>query len=133
GSRTDVGVAALDGDATASIEADLGSGMRHVVPVDGKARARDIGAARDADALPAPDLPAPLGEVRPSLKRIEALAQAHRGDPELVDGPAVGWLEDPLAVFERIEAEIFGDLVDLALAAVARLRRDVPQTETGLP
>src|SRR5205823_6575812 len=98
---------------------------------DGQPRARDVRAAGEADALAASELPAPLRVVRRALQRIEAFTQTHRSDAEVVDGAAVRRLQDRLPVLERIEAEVLGDLVDLAFKPVARLRRAMPALRTA--
>src|SRR5438445_55416 len=76
-------------------------------------------------------LPAPLRVARRSLQRVQAFAEAHRRDPEVVDRAAVRRLQDLLSILEWIEIEVFGDLVDLALEAVARLCRAVPALRTA--
>ncbi len=67
----------------------------------------------------------PRAEVRALSGPLEALAQAHRGDPQVVHGAGVRGLQDALAVRERIEPEVRRDLVQLHLERVPRLRRPV--------
>src|SRR5439155_13577834 len=102
-------------------DADLGPRVRHLVPVDGETGTRDVRAARYSDALPPRELPVLLAELRRALKCVKAFAETHRGDAQVVHRPAVRWLKDALAVLERIEPEVVGDLVDLTLEAIARL------------
>src|SRR5256712_854615 len=121
----DLARAAHDRHAAAAIDPDLRARVGHLVPVDGEAGARDVRAARDADALAPRQLPVLLAELRGALQGVEAFAKAHRRDAQLVHGPAVRRLEDALPVLERIEPQVHGDLVELALEPVPRLRRAV--------
>ena len=108
----DLGRAARDRHAAAAIERDDRSRVRHVVPVDGEARAGDVRAPGEAHAAAAR-----LGsvvEARRLRHALDALAQAHGRDPELVHGLAVRRLEVDAAQLGRIEGEVRGDLVHLA-------------------
>src|SRR5262249_57364354 len=48
----DVGRATQHADATATVGAKDDAGMRHAVPVDGRARARHVRRARESDTAP---------------------------------------------------------------------------------
>src|SRR5207253_8303274 len=95
-------------------------------PVDRQPRAGDVGAAGRADPLAGHALGALSLPPRPITHRGEALAEAHRRDPQIVDRAAVRGLQDAQAVLDRVEAQVHRDLVELALEREARLRRAVP-------
>src|SRR3989449_9608488 len=72
-SLADVGGAAENGDAAAAVSAGDDARVRHVVPVDRRAGAREVRGAGDADSLlgTPPDAPA---EPIPFLAPASALA-----------------------------------------------------------
>ena len=113
--------AAHHGHAAAAVDADLRARVRHRIPVDRQTRARDVRAAGDADALAlrqALALRVPAGRLS---HRLQAIAEAHGRDAQVVHGAAVRRLQHPQPVLDRVEAELRRDLVELALERVPRL------------
>ena len=131
GALTDLRRTAHDRHAAAAIDADLRSGVGHLVPVDRQPGTGDVGAAGESQALSPTERAAALRESGCPLQRVEALAKPHRRDAKLVDGAAVGGLQDRLAVLKGVETEVLGDLVELALESVTRLRRSVAALRTA--
>src|SRR2546427_379460 len=86
----DVGRAAEDGHPAAPVDLDHDAGVRHVVPVDGQARPREIRGRREADPPPGWELPGLLPPSRRRHHPVDALAEAGGRDREVVDRLAVG-------------------------------------------
>src|SRR5262249_58193890 len=109
------------------------AGMRHAVPVDGRARARHVRRARESDTAPLRPAPprgglpaAPLVSPARCLDHlVDALTEANGGD-----GQVVGCLGERLAHaapphLGGIETELLRPLFDLHLERKTWLRRAV--------
>ena len=90
GSLADFGGAAEDRDAAAAIELQLHAGVRHVVPVDRQAGARQVRRAGQADA---PASAAACGARRPVRRGDnppDALGEPDGADAQVVGGQRLG-------------------------------------------
>ena len=120
----DVGGPARDGDAAAPVRVHHHPRVRHVVPVDGEPRARHVGRAGDADPPPGGSLPRLLVPAGRFHHPVDALGEPRRRHREVIrrlgEGPG-----GERRRHRRIEAEVIGGLVDVALQREARLRRAV--------
>ncbi len=127
----DLRFAAVDGDPARTVEQQLDSRLRHVVPVDRQAGAAQVGAAGEAQ-------PAALGQLAVALApatavdhRFDALAQPDRADLEPVGGHGLGVLEVLETQIGRVDAEPVRGLVEVDLPGESRLRRAVPALRTA--
>ena len=99
--------------------------VRHVVPVDGRARPRHVRRARDADAASRGQAPALLTPARGLDHPVDALAEPDGGHGQVIGRLGEGLGEITAPHVRGIETELLGRLVDLALHGKARLRRPV--------
>ena len=131
GALADVRGAAEHGHAAAAIHLDLHAGVGHGIPVDGQARAADVGRRREADATARTE-PPPLPREAAALHHaLQALAEADRAHLHLVRGDGTGRQRVAKPPLRRVEPELVAELVDVALERVPRLRRAVAALGTA--
>src|ERR1700680_279875 len=94
--------------------------MRHVIPVDGGARAGEM--ARDREAHAVAGLAFAVLKTRILHDEISALFEATRRDPQPVHGACHGLDEVALLHFHRVDAEVVRDLFEMELDGESRLR-----------
>src|SRR5882762_8304618 len=99
--------------------------MRHVVPVNRQTGARDVAGAGDPDAATLGELVELLLPSRALHDLLDALAESHRTDAQVVRGERVRWDEGLEAQLRWIEFQLFCDLVEMHFEGEARLRRTV--------
>src|SRR5919201_4217649 len=97
--------------------------MRHVVPVDGCAGPGQVRADREAESATLWHRRPPLEEPGLRDNLINALLQAAARDPQPVDGSRVRLRKISPPELDRVEPELFGDLVEVDLESESRLRR----------
>ena len=118
----DVDRAAEQGDATIAVQLELHLRVRHVVPVDGGAGTAQVGADGKAEAATAWHGAAALEESGTFDNLINACPQAAACDAQPVDRARVGTRQVAQPQLDRIETELFRDLVEVRLQGEARLR-----------
>ena len=121
----DFGGAAEGRDAAASIEFELHARVRHVVPVNRQAGARQIRRAGEADTLAHRQPAEPCAPVGSVGDTADALGKADRADAQVICGQRVRLLDDPQPEIGRIDRQPLGDLVQLNFLPEAALRRSV--------
>ena len=121
GPLADVDRAAEGGHAATPVDLDHDAGVRHVVPVDGQARPREIRGRREADPPPGWELPGLLPPSRRRHHPVDALTEAGGRDREVVDRLAVGRHGVAMAHLGGVEAEALGDPVQVDLEGKAGL------------
>src|SRR5713226_4428639 len=126
GSLPDVDGTAKNRDPSAAIQPDLHAGVRHLIPVNGKAGAADVGARGEADAAAVWKFAEFFLPFRPGRDFFDAFSQADGADPEAVHSDRVGLDQLFESEIDRIDAQLVGDLVQLDFKRKARLRRAVP-------
>ena len=95
--------------------------MRHFVPVDGEARAREIGGAGDAHAAAFGELAEfffPIGDFHDAAN---AFGKIDGAQAEIICGDGIGSFDDAEAQVGGVELEFFGNFVELDFLAEARL------------
>src|SRR6185503_4842736 len=105
--------------------------VRHVVPIDRQAGARDVTRAGETHATPLGEFPKLLLPVGPLDDLVDAGAESHRADAQVVGGERVGWDESLEAELRRVELQLLGNLVDVYFETEARLRRAVAALGTA--
>src|SRR5689334_3931573 len=95
--------------------------MRHVVPVDRQARARQVRSASESNSTAIWKLPELLVPARRLDHLFDAGIQAHRSNSEIVRGKGIRRNQMSPPHLSRIEPKLFGNLVDLNLECEARL------------
>src|SRR5690348_3069462 len=96
--------------------------MWHVVPVDRQPRAANVRAAREADAATVRQLAKFILPIRSRDDPINTLSEANAPNAKIVRGYGVRLDEMFAAHVYRIDAKLFGNLVDLDLERKTRLR-----------
>src|SRR6266545_8026262 len=81
--------------------------MRHVVPVDREAGARDVARARESDAAPLGQLAEFSLPVRSVDDLLDASAETHGAHAQIVRGVRVGWHQRLESQLRGIDAELF--------------------------
>src|SRR5258708_7998572 len=97
------------------------AGVRHFVPVDGQARAGEIGGAGQADATAFRKLAeffAPAGRFHHAAN---AFGKIHGAEAEEIGGDRVGRFRDAQTEVGGIDFEVFRDFIELYFLAEARL------------
>src|SRR6267378_5001070 len=122
GTLADVDRAAEQGDATIAVELELDLGVRHLVPVNGGSGAAEVGADRKSQAASRRHRGPALAEAGALDNLINARLQAAARDAQPVDRAGVGLGQVAKAQLDRVDAELFGDLVEVRLQCKARLR-----------
>src|SRR5207302_3295632 len=110
---------AVRGD-TAAVHLDLHFRVRHIVPVDGGAGARQIG--RHGKAQSVTDSLFARGITRGLHNAVDAFVKTAGCDAKPVDGASVGLHEVPPLQLDRIETEVACDLLEVELERKAWLR-----------
>src|SRR6266545_6311749 len=105
--------------------------MRHVVPVDREAGARDVARARESDAAPLGQLAEFSLPVRSVDDLLDASAETHGAHAQIVRGERVGWHQRLESQLRGIDAELFGNLVEVDFEREAGLWRAVPALGTA--
>src|SRR5579859_604492 len=111
--------------------------MGQIIPVDRFARATDIGRCGNPHAMPDAALAFSIGSSTLFLRLEslparalnylrEAFSQRATGDAQTINRTTIGLNKIMLAQSHRIEAQIMGDLIEMHLDCVARLRSAVP-------
>src|SRR5882762_2101982 len=113
-------------DAAAAVALQLDARMRHVVPVDRQAGARDVARAREPNAAALGQLAEFLLPPRPLDYLLDAFAEAHGPHPQVIRRQRVRWHERLETQLGRVDGELLGDLVEMHLEREPRLRRAVP-------
>ena len=131
GALADFRRATEDRHSPAAVAAQLHARMRHVVPIDRQAGARDVAGAREPDAATLGELAELLLPARACDDLLDARAEAHRADAQIVGGERVWWDECLEAQLRRVELQLLGDLVDVDFEGEARLRRTVAALGTA--
>src|SRR3989449_335644 len=93
--------------------------MRHVVPVDRQAGARDVARAREPDAAPLRQLAKFLLPLRSVDHFRDAFAESHRAHAQIVRREGVGWDQRPQTELRGIDFQLLGDLVEVHLDKIA--------------
>ena len=113
-------------DTAISVELELDLGVGHVVPIDGGARAAQVGTDGKAEATPLRhrgSAPEKAGAVDNLINTV--LKPAAR-DSQPVDGARVGCRQVAPAQLDRIDPELFSGFVEMDLQRKPRLRCAVP-------
>src|SRR5437763_15656341 len=97
--------------------------MRHVLPVDRRARPREV--AGDGEAHAVSGLLLALAEPRGGHYLFCAFLEPARGDAQPVDGPRVGLDEVASFQLHRVDAQVVRDLLQVELQREPRLWRAV--------
>ena len=124
-SLADLGRAAERRHAAAAIQLELDGGVRHVVPVNRQARAREVRRAGQSQTAARSELPVSGLPFRGAHDAADALGEADRRDAQVVCRQRVGPFGDAQAKVGGVDLEPLGDLVELNLLAEAALRRPV--------
>src|SRR5256712_8158372 len=104
GALADLGGAAEYRDPTAAIALELHARVRHRVPVDRQARARNVGRARQPDPLAIRKLFEPLLPRRAANHFLDTGPEAHRADAQPVGGWGLGGYQMLEAGLGRVHA-----------------------------
>src|SRR5437016_3998796 len=96
--------------------------MRHFVPINGKARAGEIGRASEAYTVATrkfAEFLFPIGELDDAAN---ALGKIHGSQAEKICRQSVWGFHDAQSQIRRVNLQLLGDLVELHFLAEARLR-----------
>src|SRR5690606_22191177 len=121
GALSDLGGAAEDGDAAAPRDLDLDPRLGHVVRVDRVVGPGDVARARDAHAAAVRQTAELVLPPAGPLDGVQTLEEAVGLDAQLVDRAGVRAEEVAAPELDRVEADGFGELVELDLEGEARL------------